>query len=467
MSRRRFLASALGAFAAPALVRTARGQGQITLKLHHFFSSVSSPHDKFLAPWARKVETESGGRLRIDIFPSMELGGQPAQLLDQVRDGVVDIVWAAPSRTPGRYPKIELFELPFLASRRALVSSKALEDFAAAHLKDEFADVRPICFSCTDRGLIHSARPVANVDDIKGQRLQVPTRFAAEAVRLLGGRPVPMPNAQIPMAFGARVIDGCVEPWDVAPGLRLYDYLKAHTDFAEHTLSTTTFALAMNKASYERLPHELKTVINDNSGQLAAGMAGAMWDMAAAAVVDTVTQRGQPILTVGPEALGRWRRATEPVIEAWLKHMKERRVEGGKLLSSARVLLTKYVLEPEPRPARPPQQPQTATQKPVNRPRGAEVKAGAAAPPKPDGAVVPKVDGAAAPATTGAAKPAAAAAAPPAPAAHAVPPAASPPAAAAKAAPAPVSPPPAPAPAAPPRAAPAAKPAPKVLDIPI
>ena len=68
-----------------------------------------------------QARSESSGRIRIDLFPSMQLGGAPAQLFDQLRDGTADIVWAAPSHTPGRFPKIEVFELPFLPSRRALV----------------------------------------------------------------------------------------------------------------------------------------------------------------------------------------------------------------------------------------------------------------------------------------------------------------------------------------------------------
>src|ERR1700724_2218732 len=122
VARRTFLASTMASVAAPAVMRVAFADApQFSLKLHHAFSSVSSAHDKFLAPWARQVETQSGGRIRIDIFPSMQLGGQPAQLFDQARTGFADIVWAAPSRTPGRFPRTEVFELPFVPSRRALV----------------------------------------------------------------------------------------------------------------------------------------------------------------------------------------------------------------------------------------------------------------------------------------------------------------------------------------------------------
>ncbi len=356
LGRRTFLAATMASLAAPAIVRAARGDApQFRLKLHHALSSVSSGHDRFLAPWARKIEAQAGGRIRIDIFPSMQLGGQPAQLFDQARDGIADIVWAVPSQTPGRFAKIELFELPFVPSRRALVSSKAIEDFSAANLKDEFREVHPICFSCADRGVVHANRPVRTVADIKGLRLHVQTRFAGEAVQALGARAVPMPSAQLPVAIAEHVVDGCVDPWDMAPALKLGELLKAHTDFAESSLSTRTFVLAMNKTAYDRLPVDLKTVINDNSGQLAAGMAGAMWDLQAAAVADEVSRRGDPIITLMPDAVTHWRKATAPVIETWLKRMKERKIDGGKLLASARSLLTKYANEPEPQPPQPPE----------------------------------------------------------------------------------------------------------------
>src|SRR6202021_4241481 len=134
---------------------------------HHQFSAGVSAHDKFLAPWARQIEAQSGGRIRIDLFPSMQLGGAPADLFDQARDGIVDIAWAQPSNTPGRFPKIEAFELPFVPSRRALVSSKAVEDYARLNLADEFREVHPICFSCSDRGVLHTNRPVRTMGEIR------------------------------------------------------------------------------------------------------------------------------------------------------------------------------------------------------------------------------------------------------------------------------------------------------------
>ncbi len=342
--RRTFLVSTLSAVAAPAVLRLARADApQFVLKLQHSFSSVSSAHDKFLVPWARQVEAQSGGRIRIDLFPSMQLGGAPSQLYDQARDGIADIVWAMPSTTPGRFPKIEAWELPFVPSVRALVSSKAIDDYGRANLMDEFREVHPLGFSCSDRGVLHANRPVRIIEDMKDLRLHVQTRFTGDALRTMGAVGIPMPNAQLPLAITQHVVDGCIDPWDMMPALKLNDLLKTHTEFADSSLSSTTFALVMNKASYDRLPRDLKDVIDANSGQAAAGAAGTMWDLQAKTVADSVAQRGDPITTLLPEFVAHWRKATEPVINAWLKAMKDQKADGVKLLASAHALLVKYV----------------------------------------------------------------------------------------------------------------------------
>ena len=103
--RRTFLAATGAALAAPALTRFAGAQTpQVVLKLHHFLAPTSNAQVRFLTPWARKVEKDSGGRIRIDLYPNMHLGGTAPQLYDQVRDGVADIVWTLPGLTPARFP---------------------------------------------------------------------------------------------------------------------------------------------------------------------------------------------------------------------------------------------------------------------------------------------------------------------------------------------------------------------------
>jgi TRAP-type transport system periplasmic protein len=408
-SRRAFLASLLTSIATPAVLRLARADApQTTLKLHHAFSAVAAVHDKFLAPWARKVEADCGNRIRIDLFPSMQLGGAPAHLFDQARDGIADIVWATPGATPGRFPKSEAFELPFVLSHRALVNSKALADFAAANLQDEFREFHPLCFCCRDPGVLHTGRAINSIDDLKGLRLHAPNRLAGESVRALGAQGVSVPMPQVPMALSARAIDGCLDPWDAVPGLRPNDSLKHHTDFADAALSSATYVLAMSNQTYERLPRDLKSAFDSNSGQVAAGMAGAMWDLEAKAVAGAARDRGEEVVIIGGNDLPRWRKATEPVIAAWQKQMKERKLDGGKLLAEVHALVTKYVDEPEP------QAPQTARRpEPPAEQKIATEPPPESAQPKPEAFTRPKAD---APALEAAAwPPSATAAAPTAP----------------------------------------------------
>src|SRR5262245_6683874 len=131
IARRAFLSVAGGALAVPAL-RLARAQSTpVVLKLHHALPSISNVHDKLLTPWAKKLQTDSENRIRVKLFAAMQLGGTPAQLYDQAREGVADIVWTTPGLTPGRFPAIEVFELPFVASKRATPNAKAVQEFAA------------------------------------------------------------------------------------------------------------------------------------------------------------------------------------------------------------------------------------------------------------------------------------------------------------------------------------------------
>ena len=173
LSRRHFVASG-AALATPALFGTANAQATTTLRLHHFLPPVSNMHTKMLVPWAKKVEAASGGKLVIQIFPSMQLGGTPPQLYDQARDGVADIVWTLPGSTPGRFPASETFELPFICNRKGAVNARAAQEFGNAFLADETKDVKLLSYWAHDHGLIHSRKLVANMDDLKGMKLRFP-----------------------------------------------------------------------------------------------------------------------------------------------------------------------------------------------------------------------------------------------------------------------------------------------------
>ncbi|MCS6891145.1 MAG: TRAP transporter substrate-binding protein [Rhodovarius sp.] len=334
----------VGALAAPALLppKAARAQ-EVTLRLHHFLPAASNVHRTFLTPWAQKVAADSNNRIRVQIFPAMQLGGAPPQLYDQARDGVVDIVWTLPGNTPGRFPRIEVFELPFVAHRRAIVNVQAVQTLFERRMREEFRETHIICAWGHDAGVIHARREVRRMEDLQGLRLRFPTRQAGEALRALGAAPVGMPVPQVPEALAQGVIDGAVVPWEVVPAIRLHEMLRHHTEIpGSPTLYIATFVLAMNRARYEALPADLRAILDANSGMAAARMAARPWDEEGPRVEEMVRRRGNQIIELSEEEARRWQRQTQPVIDAWIAAMRERNIDGGALVEEARALISQF-----------------------------------------------------------------------------------------------------------------------------
>ena len=54
---------------------------EVTLTVHHFIGPTAPTHARFVEPWARRIEEQSDGRIKVEIYPSMALGGAPPELI--------------------------------------------------------------------------------------------------------------------------------------------------------------------------------------------------------------------------------------------------------------------------------------------------------------------------------------------------------------------------------------------------
>ena len=343
INRRTLMLGAGAALGAPAIVTNARAQAAVTLKLHSFLPPISNPHAKLLAPWVKQIEADSQGRLKIDIFPSMQLGGTLPQLYDQARDGVVDIIWTLPGATPGRFPTTEVMELPFIGAQRGIVNSRAAQELANAHMKDEVKDVKLLSYWAHDAGHIHATRQIKTMDDLKGLKLRNPTRLAGEGLKALGATSVGMPITQVSESLAQKVIDGAVVPWEIVPAVKVHELVKFHTEITgSPTFYAASFFLAMNKAKYDGLPPDLKAILDKNSGMAFAERAGNMWDAEAVRVRDMVAKRGNTITQLDEAEKAKWIKACEPVTAAWIEQVKAKGLDGAKLVAEAKALVAKY-----------------------------------------------------------------------------------------------------------------------------
>lgn len=317
---------------------------EITLKVHHFNSPNSTAQQLLLAPWCEKIAKESGNRLKCQIYPAMQLGGTPPQLFDQVKDGVVDVVWTIPTYQAGRFTKSEVFELPFM-TRTAKGSSRAFWEYVQKHALDEFRGTRLILSHVHDGAELHFAKKeVRSLEDLKGLKVRAPTRIGSRVMTALGGTPVQMPVPQVPEALSKGVVDGTSVPWEVVPAYKINEVTRFHTETGpgRRKWSNTIFVVAMNEAKYNGLPADLKKVIDANSGAEASAWAGEIWDGTIAAGRKSATDRGNTITVLSEAEYQRWVKATENVDDDWVKDVAAKGADGKKLLEDARALANQY-----------------------------------------------------------------------------------------------------------------------------
>ena len=336
MDRRTLIKSA-AVLAAPAI--------GTTLRFHTFVPAMSTAYSRLITPWMAKIEQESGGRLKFQAFPSMQMGGAPAQLYDQARDGVVDVVWSLAGYTPGRFPRSEVFELPFF-TYDAEGSSRAAWDYIANYAPDEFREVKLLACHTHGLNILHmKSKLVTKASDMRGLKVRGGTRKNTQILSAVGAIPVGMPLSEVPNALSKGVIEGAIMPWDTVPAGKLDELTKFHTEFPKgmQGFNNSIQFLAMNKASYDSLPADLKKVIDQNSGADVSAMYGREAEVQGQVVRQATVARGHTVHVMGKAEAEEFRRLiTNPIVEEWVKEMNAKGFDGAKLLAAGRELVERY-----------------------------------------------------------------------------------------------------------------------------
>jgi len=319
-------------------VATASPAQEVTLRFQHFVSPASANPTHFMQPWADAIEDQSGGRIKVEIYPFMQLGGAAPDQYDLIRDGVIDGGWVIPGYQPGRFPEAEALELPFITTKSAEEASRAAWAFTQDHLMDDFADVHLIAAHMHGRGLIHlRGDAIETLDDFNGLRLRGPSRAATLLLDRLGATPVGMPVPAFPEALSRGVVDGGVITWEQAPSLRLDELTDSHTDVAgDYSLYNLYFLWAMNRDVYEGLPPDLRAVIDANSGLMASAWAGRAHDIGDAAGRQAMEDAGNIIAEIAPEVTADIAALGDQVITDWIAEANDRGLDGAALVAAAR-----------------------------------------------------------------------------------------------------------------------------------
>ena len=310
---------------------------EFTLRFQHFVSPKSAVPAGFMKPWAEKIMAESDGRIKIELYSGMQLGGKPPALYDQIRDGVIDGGWALPAYTPGRFPEAEAFELPFMTTTSAEESSRASWIYTQKHLVERMGDVHLIATHVHGPGVIHKkGGPIKTVDDFKGLKLRGPSRQANKLLETLGSAPVGMPVPAFPENLSKGVVDGGVIPWEIVVPLKVHELADSHSFPAgDNALYNTFFIWAMNKSSYNKLPDDLKAIIDANSGLEASGWAGRAMDEGDAKALAVTQDRGNEIHELSAETTEEIKSISSKLVDEWIAEMTGKGLDGQAMYDDA------------------------------------------------------------------------------------------------------------------------------------
>ena len=334
----------LVALSAAALLGTAAQAQEVTLKMHHIWNTQAMASVQVITPWCDKVAKESAGKVKCQIFPAMSMGGTPAQLVDQVKDGVADLVITLPGYTAGRFPAMEVFELPFMTNS-AEAGAKAAWDYLQKYALKEFPGTKILAICVHDEGYIHTReRQIKTLADFKGLKMRAPTRQTNKLLASLGAAPVGMPLPAVVDAVSKGTVDGFLLPWEVMPSLKLHEMVKFHseTDPSRPALYSAVFIFGMNQARYDALPADLKKVIDANSGATLSADIGKIWDNSQAAGRKLAQERGNTFHVIPASELQAWVQASAPLYRDYVSDMDKKGLPGQQMLQDARELLAKY-----------------------------------------------------------------------------------------------------------------------------
>ena len=342
MTRVLAILAVLGALAAFGPTDTVRA-ADYTMRFHHLSPPVSAAHRLFFTPWTKRVHEQSGKRLKIDIYPSMQLGGRPPQLIDQVRDGVVDMVWTLPGYTPGRFPRLEVFHLPFVHTTTH-ATNMALQDFQEMHLQEEFKDYKILLLHVhAGNVFIMRNKPLRRLEDFKGLKIRTPHRGGSWFIEAMGATAVGTPIGEVTPLLSRGGIDGALVPYEIIWPFKMHEMTKFSIDIpGSARVQTAVFFMGMHKKSYEKLPADLKKVLDASTGRALAPIAAEVWDKAEQPGIDAAKKRGNEFIFLSAAETDRIRKASEAAIGRWLALVKGRGIDGEKILSDARALLAKH-----------------------------------------------------------------------------------------------------------------------------
>lgn len=287
----------------------------ITLKLSHFIPPVHAFH-KWAVKWTEKIEKESGGRLKFEIYPNGQLVGPPNRQFDAARNGITDIAFCLHGVTPGRYPMTELANLPFTWPSAGVdlpEMAKRMTELAPKYLAAEHQGLHILFMAMANPIVIYSRVPINSTADFKGKKIRYASITNKELLDAMGAVPMLIPPSDAQDALAKGIADAAGFPHEAGFAYKLAPVAPYAI---EPPLASATFALVMNPAKYNSLPADLRALLDKE-----AGVAGAMsfakdWqEFEKFARNFEITKSDLKVITLPPAEVDKMKALAKPIVD--------------------------------------------------------------------------------------------------------------------------------------------------------
>ncbi len=255
------IAVALSLVAAASAIAPLPGSAQeFSLRVAHYFKE-DHPWNKGLLYFAKQVDEDSKGRIKIDIFGGGVLGSE-AQTLQFVKDGSLDFVVSDPSAGAPFAKELDFFALPFLFRDYAhwQASLDGEPGKAYGKLVEDKTGLRILGYwGGSSRNVLSTKKPINSIDDLKGFRLRlISSPLKVNAWKAVGTVPTPIAFMETYLAMKSGVVDGMENESVAVRDMKFYEPAPfiART---EHEF--TVRPLFVSKKTFDKLPPDLQQVV--------------------------------------------------------------------------------------------------------------------------------------------------------------------------------------------------------------
>jgi TRAP-type transport system periplasmic protein len=227
--------------------------------------------------WCNQLEQRSAGKAKCNILPRGV--SNPPGTYDAVKNGLADVSFTVQGYTPGRFATTQMAELPFLgnSSESMSVAYQRMANKYPAFIA-EHQGVKVLSVFTHGPGIVYNTkRPIAKVDDLSGLKFRVGGGMVNDIAKTLGMNATLKPAPESYELLSTGVMDGTLFPAESIESFKIDKVVKHATTFPGG-LYNTSFVFMMNPATYDKLPADVKKVVDELSGEYAARLFGRGWD---------------------------------------------------------------------------------------------------------------------------------------------------------------------------------------------